>query len=90
VKFGFIAKHRGIWPTGWLWRRSVAKTTFYFSMRKSRTENRAGNRAENRGATVAHPRVPGATERVQRVVNTLDERAWLRNNFVRPASIKSQ
>jgi putative transposase len=64
VKFGFIAKHRGIWPTGWLCEAlGVSRGSFYAWLkrprsRRSRTDEEFG--AKVRASFLASDRTYGA------------------------------
>jgi putative transposase len=44
VKFGFIAKHRGIWPTGWLCEAlGVSRGGFYAWLRRPHSQRSRDN-----------------------------------------------
>ena len=64
MKFGFIAKHRGIWPAGWLCEAlGVSRGSFYAWLkrprsRRSRTDEKLG--AKVRASFLASDRTYGA------------------------------
>jgi putative transposase len=51
VKFAFIAKHRGIWPAGWLCRALGASRSGFYA-RLTRPRSRRSRSDEELGAKV--------------------------------------
>jgi putative transposase len=62
MKFGFIVKHRGIWPIGWLCEAlGVSRGGFYVWLTRPRSErSRSDEELGARASVVASDRTYGA------------------------------